>query len=147
MFKIKGIIITAVLTVFSGFLFNTISASGISYTYKKEPLENNKVLSLNETKKIHDNQSALFIDARPKPAYLRKHIANAINVSYRSHEKEKLMNGIAKDENIVVYCYSKRCSQARILQRELIKLGYNHVALFEEGISVWEKSNYPVESK
>jgi len=141
--NIKEILLIILVSVVFAILFNTVSASGVEYIYKPSTVSNNSVLSLYETKKIFDDKRALFIDARPESQYKRDHISGAINVPYNSQKKETLVEGISKDKNIVVYCYSKRCNQARRLASALNKLGFNQVALFEDGIFEWQKAKYP----
>ncbi|NOG44109.1 MAG: rhodanese-like domain-containing protein [Calditrichaeota bacterium] len=143
--KLKEIIFILLISLASAAIFNSVSVSGVSYIYKPQIVKNNSILSLYETKNIFDANEGLFIDARPKSQYKRDHIKGAVNVPYNSSEKENLMRGIEHNQNIIVYCYSKRCNQARRLAKDLEKLGYTQVALFEDGIVEWKKAKYPVE--
>lgn len=133
------------IAVLSAVLFNSLSATGIGFIYKPVQFKHKKMVSLEETKKIFDEKSALFIDARPAVNYKHGHIPGAINVPFNSKDKEKLMADISKDQSIIVYCYSERCNQARLLHASITKLGYTNSALFAGGIMEWTKAKYPVE--
>ena len=143
--KIKEISLVILLSVVTAVLFNSISAKSVDYIFKHPVIKNKSIISLYEAKKIFDEKRALFIDARPEAQYKRDHIPSAINIPYNSNKKEELTSEISKDKNIIVYCFSKRCNQARRLSDALIKIGFKQVALFEEGIIAWQKAKYPVE--
>ena len=143
--NIKEIVFILIISICSAILFNGISSSGVVYLYEPPVVYKKTVLSLFETKRVFDSKEALFIDARPASQYKREYIPNAINVPYNSDNKESLMVGISKEENIIVYCYSKRCRQASRLADALRKMGYTQVALFEDGIIEWQKAKYAVE--
>ncbi len=145
--RIKEMFFILIISVLSAVLFNYVSANSVNYIYKSSVITKDTVLSLTEAKRIYDAKEALFIDARPASQYKRYHILSAISVPYNSKIKEKLMKGISKGQNIIVYCYGKRCNQARRLADSLKKLGYTQVALFEDGIAEWKKANYPMEVK
>jgi rhodanese-related sulfurtransferase len=140
----KEIAIILLLAIISGTVFNSVSASGVEYIYRAPAITNNTIISLYEMKNIVEKKAALVIDARPKSQFTRGHLPGANNVPYNAKNKEELMDGIGFDEAIVVYCYSKRCNQARRLADALKKLGYKRVALFEDGIVEWKKAKYPV---
>ena len=143
--NIKEILFILSLSIGSAVMFQSVSANGVDYIYKPPAVLKNTVLSLNEAKKIFDAKEALFIDARPEPQYKHDHIRSAINVPYNSNQKERLMTGISKEKYIVVYCYSKRCNQARRLEEALKTFGFKQVVLFEDGISEWKKAKYPID--
>ena len=145
--SIKEIGLILLISIVSAVLFNSVSASGVDYIYTPPVITNNTVLSLYEAKKMYDAKEALFIDARPESQYKREHIQSAINVPYNSKDKKELVKSISKEDNIIVYCFSKRCSQARRLGAALKKLGFIHVAVFEDGIVEWKKAKYPLEGK
>jgi rhodanese-related sulfurtransferase len=142
----KEILIILFLAIISGTIFNSVSASGVEYIYQAPTINNNSIISLYEMKSIVEKKAALVIDARPKSQFIRSHLPTASNVPYNANNKKELMTGIGFDEAIVVYCYSKRCNQARRLADALKKLGYKRVALFEDGIVEWKKAKYPVET-
>jgi len=133
------------VAILSAVLFNSFSSQGVEYIYSPDVPGDKKVVSLEEAKKLLDEKEVLFLDARPVSIYKRGHIPGAVSVPYNAPEKEKLMADISKDKNLVVYCYSQRCNQARLLQKRIEKLGYNNTTLFDGGIKEWTKANYPME--
>ena len=144
--KIKEFILILSIAIITAFIYNNLSASGIDYINKKKKFSDDEILTVEQTKEIFDSKTAVFIDARPMFSYSRGHIPGALNVPYSSRTKEQLLKDVEKEENIVVYCYSSRCNQARILATELKKLDYKHVAVFNGGISEWQKAGHPVET-
>lgn len=143
---LKEISIILVLAVVTAFVYNTFASSGVNFLYTEEKLKTGEIVSVERAKLIFDEESAIFIDARPMYSYQRGHIPGAINIPYSSRDKASLMKDISKDENIITYCYSAKCNQARILVRDLKKMGYTNVALFEGGIVEWKKAGYPLTS-
>lgn len=138
-FKILGI------AVLSAVLFNSFSSASVEYIYTPSQDDGKHNVSLEEAKKLYESKEAIFLDARPVPVYHRGHIPGAISVPYNSKEMEKLIADISKDQHIVVYCYSSRCNQARILDKKVRELGYENVSIFEGGIKEWTKVQYPME--
>lgn len=135
------------LALLSAVVFNSFSPNSVDYIYHPLQMKDKKVVTLQEAKKLFDDKKVLFLDARPEPIYKRGHIPGAVNVPYNANDKEKLMTGIAKDKDIVVYCYSSRCNQARILEVRIKELGYDNIAVFDGGIIEWTKAKFPVEKQ
>jgi len=135
------------IALLSAIVFNSFSSNSVDYIYNPPQLENKKIVSLVEAKKLYDAKEVLFLDARPEPIYKRGHIPGALNVPYNSSEKKKLMAEIPLEKDIVVYCYSSRCNQARMLDARIREMGYKNVAVFEGGIVEWTKANFPVEKQ
>jgi rhodanese-related sulfurtransferase len=135
------------IALLSAILFNSFSSSNVEYIYNGVQLEEKRVVSLEEAKKLFDAKEVIFLDARPAPIYKRGHIPGALNVPFNSMEKEKLMSDIKVDQPLVVYCYSARCNQASLLDARIRKLGYKNVAVFSGGIVEWTKAKYPLEKE
>ena len=133
------------VAVLSAIVFNSFSSTSVEYIYEPLHLEDKRTVSLEDAKKLFDAKEVVFLDARPASIYKRGHIPGAISVPYNSMEKEKLMADIPKDQNLIVYCYSAKCSQASILDIRIRKLGYEKIAIFEGGIVEWTKAKYPLE--
>lgn len=127
-------------------VYNSFSIAGVSYIYKQEKVFNGTVISVKQAKDMVEDSDILFIDARSESSYKVAHLPRSLNVPYNSKDLDKLISGISKDQNIVVYCYSKRCNMARMLAAKLSTLEFTHVAVFDDGISEWTKNKLPVES-
>jgi rhodanese-related sulfurtransferase len=142
----KEIAVIFVISIVSAFFYNSYLVAGIPYVYEQEKVADGSVVSLAQAKEMIDNPEIIFIDSRPITSYKVAHLPGAINVPYNSPQVEKLMSDIKKDQSIVIYCYSRRCNMARLLASKLHQMAYTNVAVFDEGISVWQKHKYPVES-
>jgi rhodanese-related sulfurtransferase len=92
---------------------------------------------------------ALFIDSRPAGEYSEMHIPGALNLSLEELGKEgaEKVKNIAKDRQIVVYCGSMSCDLALMVGEKLVSLGFTRVMVFLGGLSTWEKTGYPTETK
>lgn len=67
-----------------------------------------KIVLLDEMKKIWEEKSALIVDARPAPKYFEGHIPGAINIPFA--EMDKHLDKLPQDKNalIVTYCEGRR---------------------------------------
>lgn len=80
---------------------------------------------------------AVFLDARPQPAYLAAHIPGAVpawHLSWRSRPKTTVF---------VVYCASANCDQYRPLVRALLAEGFTRVMVMPAGLKGWVEAGYP----
>lgn len=144
--RIKESALILAFALLSAFMFNNFAVHGIDLIYEHVELKNGTVVSLYESKNIFENKQALFIDARPANFYRSEHIPNAINVPYDAKNKGELLVDISIKENIVVYCFSKKCNQARILAAALKNMGFLNVAVFDDGIQKWKAAGYPLKT-
>jgi rhodanese-related sulfurtransferase len=70
-----------------------------------------------------------------------KHIPGSIHVNPH-HET---FAGLAKDDDIVVYCSNVDCVASRLLIKRLRELGYRRVSHYTGGLIDWEAAGLPLE--
>ncbi len=99
----RGAPINIVYTQKNGELYATLVSV-------KPPLSvpQDKLVVVDEIKKIWEEKKALIVDARPAPKYLEEHIPGAINIPFI--EMDKHLDKLPADKNalIVTYCEGRR---------------------------------------
>ncbi len=96
---------------------------------------------------LFQQEKARFIDARPASEFAETHIPRALNLPPEELEKagaEKIA-GLAKNQEMVVYCNSEDCDFALTVAEKLKSWGFTRVMIFWDGMETWKKSGYPVE--
>lgn len=92
-------------------------------------------------KKIDENDDFVLIDVRNKHEYLSGHIQGAINIPLDSIISNPELEGIKKDDVLVLYCRSGMRSAAA--SEKLVNAGYINV-YSAGGIVNWP---YPLSTK
>ena len=98
------------------------------------------VISVTEAHKL---KSVVFFDAREEEEFKVSHIPGAKYVGYRSFD-EDLLDQIAKDQKIVVYCSIGYRSEK--IGEKLKKLGYSKVYNLYGSIFEWANEGYALEN-
>ncbi|MVZ99686.1 DUF4440 domain-containing protein [Actinomadura sp. LD22] len=90
--------------------------------------------------------TAVAVDALPAPAYDRRHLPSALNLT--AEDAPASAAGVLPDRaaRIVVYSTDTSCTRGPDLAAELKRLGYRNVRLYAEGIEDWVAAGLPVES-
>lgn len=100
-------------------------------------------ISLLESKRAFDNQSAVFLDVRDAGSFSKGHIPGAINIPL--NELEQRYNEIASDQSIITYCtWPDEQSSARAALI-LFEKGYDNVEAIRGGLAAWQQAGYPIE--
>lgn len=96
-----------------------------------------KTLPLNEFETSVEQSNAVLLDVRTWDEYASGHIANAINIDWKSEnfEQQFVELGLDKDHAIAVYCLHAIRSQAAA--ESIISMGYKNVFQLEGGIEPW----------
>jgi rhodanese-related sulfurtransferase len=96
-------------------------------------------LSLQDVRNMHQNGSAIFIDARHSEDFAAGHLDGAISipVDMTDSQRQTAMSNIPKASQIIVYCQSKDCPYARIIASALYADGYENLSWFRGGWQEW----------
>ncbi len=81
------------------------------------------------------NDKVVIIDVRTKEEFDKGHIPNAINIPLESITDTTVIENVAKDKPVALYCRSGR--RATEAGNRLVKAGYKNVMNFG-GISTWK---------
>lgn len=89
-----------------------------------------------------NRNNAVVIDVRPKDAYDKGHVTNAISIPLEELKNNSKKVSKFKGKPIIIYCNSGQTSMSacKVLQ----ELGFETVHNMRGGIMAWERDNYPV---
>ena len=136
-----------------GLGFNLISKNRIPYvTPSKSEMyaeKNIHRITVSEAKNRFDFNKSIFLDARDAEAYKKGTIPGALNLPTGEFAiyYPQMERSLPKDANIVVFCSGVDCLSSYYLAVELIKMDYNNIELFEDGVDGWIKNGCPAENK
>ncbi len=74
-------------------------------------------------------------------AFAAKHIPGSIHFNTVG----EMLEGLAKDEDIVVYCSNPQCLASLAAYRRLVDHGYTNVRRYAGGLIDWEDAGLPLE--
>ena len=106
-------------------------------------------IALKESKRMFDEGSAVFLDARSSADYRDSHIQGArdlplVSLVQNRDSADKIIPD--KTARYIVYCDGEGCDLSVELAKELVSLGYAKVEILGEGYPGWAKAGYPVQS-
>lgn len=133
-----------------GLGFNLISKNRIPYVAqsKSEQYAEKSIrrITLSEAKKRFDLNQSIFLDARDAEAHKKGTIPGALSLPIGEFAVyyPQMERSLPKDANIVVFCTGVDCKAGYYLTVELIKMDYNNIELFEDGIDGWIKNSFPL---
>ena len=82
-----------------------------------------------------------FVDARPPPSYVERHIAGAVNVPF--YDAAPWIDQLPKDTWLISYCGCPH-AESGSLAGQLLDKGFTKVTVLDEGYYVgWEYRGYP----
>jgi rhodanese-related sulfurtransferase len=104
-------------------------------------------ISLDEAAAKFQSPGILIIDARDSADYDAGHIKGAVNLpfDYMDDYWNKVMAGVDKKREIVIYCSGEECELSLMLGREMAGRGYSRISIFYGGWREWERAKLPIE--
>lgn len=92
---------------------------------------------------LDEGRRMVIIDARPASDWIHSHIPGSISMPHYQMDR---VGDLPKDGTwILAYCACPHHASGIVVD-ELKKKGFKNVAILDEGILVWQKRGYPVES-
>ncbi len=153
----KYIASIAICSIFISFLYNYISPKGINIFPQKSILESeiekpggnkkNKIniVTVEIAKKLFDENSAVFIDARDPWEFSEGHIFNAVNIPEFSFSPYMpIVKSLDKNAAYTIYCSSSDCELSRRLASRLKDSGFTNLVVFSDGWESWLNARYPI---
>jgi len=106
-----------------------------------------RLIMLISQKKIYDQGSTVFIDARSEESYRDGHIKGAIAfpVGKFNNRIDNFLSHYPIDQPIVTYCSGRSCEDSHRLAQMLMDSGYEQVSVMIDGYPGWEARGFPVE--
>ncbi|MFB4300375.1 nuclear transport factor 2 family protein [Actinomadura sp. NTSP31] len=86
-----------------------------------------------------------IVDALPAPAYERRHLPTAINLTAEDAPAKAATLLPDRTAPIVIYSTDPTCTRAPDLANALTTLGYQNLRLYTEGIEAWSTAALPLE--
>jgi rhodanese-related sulfurtransferase len=160
-----GVMLTAIISFAAGLLINRFSAEPLPILYQTPEqrfdaeltslvvappfaLAPAPTIGLTEFRSAVQSRSALILDARPSPFFVRGHVPGAFNLERDdfAHDYRRL-SGVLKnagDKPIMVYCSGGACHDSRLVANALVTLGFSNVRVFTGGWEEWSATGLPV---
>jgi len=92
-------------------------------------------------KEINKANKILVFNILDENLYNDCHITGSENVLFENIESR--VNGLDKNQEIVVYCSNYRCTASGMAAKILENLGFKNVFAYEAGMAEWYQSNLP----
>jgi rhodanese-related sulfurtransferase len=157
--NIKYILILVMSSVLMGFIYNSVSPSGISLIYSEKEYKSYNDVSNGASESVNSpllidldkavdffSNNTVFIDARDQWDFAESHIKNALNIpEYKFDPRDKILESMNKSASYVIYCGGDDCDISKRLADELSKLGFKNLYVYEGGFKQWQELNLPVE--
>ena len=115
---------------------------------RQEQFQGVKTVNLAQAYALFQQGQALFIDARPAEEFNELHVPKSLNITPDRVETgvpEKVA-GLAKDQEIVVYCGQVSCDLALKVAEKLQALGFTRVTAYIGGFRAWDEAGYPADT-
>ena len=107
-----------------------------------------KTVNLAQAYAMFQQGQALFVDARPADEFNELHVPKSLNIPPDMAEAglPEKMAGLAKDQEIVVYCGQVSCDLALKVAEKLQALGFTRVTAYIGGFRAWDEAGYPADT-
>jgi rhodanese-related sulfurtransferase len=103
------------------------------------------VIPLDEARRMFEEGEAVFLDARPGPAYEAGHIQGALSLPWESFDErlEKIMPDLREEMTLITYCDGQSCSLSHDLATALIEMGFVKARVLVNGWTAWQENGLP----
>ncbi|MBW2042891.1 MAG: rhodanese-like domain-containing protein [Deltaproteobacteria bacterium] len=104
------------------------------------------VVGLEEARKLHETQKAIFVDARSESLYREGHIQGALNIPWQEVDRYfvEVMERLDPEKTIITYCDGETCELSHELALFLQEMGFQSVRVLVNGWTVWKEAGLPV---
>jgi rhodanese-related sulfurtransferase len=104
-------------------------------------------ISLEEAQRHFEQGTAIFVDARPMPAFAAGHIRGALHLDPQEFDEwsSRVFSEVPADALIISYCDGAQCTLSHELAEKLIWLGYQKVMVIKDGWGRWQSRQLPVD--
>jgi len=135
------------LSLLFGISSNLSNPHGIPLIPKSLSLEPIPTVTILQSFEKYKEGKALFIDARPSNFFKQKHIKGALNIPLALFDIAYLIELGEGDREKEIIIYGKTLSRLYDEQvaEKLILRGHTNTKILQGGLSIWEKSGYPLE--
>jgi rhodanese-related sulfurtransferase len=105
-------------------------------------------VTTDELKKMIDaKQDFVLADALSPIEFAEERIAGSVNMPFTALKSGKAKLPADHKKKIVFYCKGPKCTKSAKAAAQAQKMGYNNLAIYNEGLPEWVKRGYPTEAK
>jgi rhodanese-related sulfurtransferase len=81
--------------------------------------------------------------------YRAMHIPGSLNLpcSPRLYRSEDALQGLDRDDEIVIYCSNEACYASIVVYYLLVQRGYKNVSRYAGGLEDWYDAGYPLDGE
>ena len=113
--------------------------------YHQQTTDGYSLIDTEGLKKMLDTNAVMtVIDARNPEEYQEVHIKGAINVPVKQWDAAANRLPADKSARIVFYCNGIKCGKSKKAAQKALKLGFDNVFVYAEGMPVWEEKGMPI---
>lgn len=94
--------------------------------------------------KLDVKEEFVLVDARTAEEYEQSHIPGAENINEKNFDCEALKLPVKKNIPFIIYCNGVKCGKSGKIALKIGALGYTNIAIYREGIPVWEEHSLPL---
>jgi adenylate cyclase len=99
-----------------------------------------------QAKVLHD-RGVKFVDVRAAKGFAKGHVPRAFNLDVGTElSRDSLSRIVGKDEEFVLSCHGKTCSDSAYASAKAVLWGFKRVYYFAAGFPAWKEAGYPVET-
>jgi len=104
-------------------------------------------LPLAEVIEVQEKKQALLLDARSADEFNAGHIPGSRSLPYYEMDAKEAaaLNGVKKEDPLVIYCEGVGCELSFFLGRELQGQGFMNIRIFYGGYPEWRQAGLPIE--
>jgi rhodanese-related sulfurtransferase len=88
-----------------------------------------------------ENQEFVILDVRTDGEFKSGHIADSMNIDYKSPDFKDKVGKLDKDKTYLTYCRSGRRSTGA--SNTMKELGFENIIMIEGGMIAWEDADLP----
>lgn len=131
------------LSAFLGCLHHAVAADRPLFAAPRNPAyERLELLSLQQTRAAWSRPGAIFIDVRPREAYLKATLPRAVSLPLHTAMDETTLALLTSASEVVLFCSSRLCNASKEAAVALQERGLLSVKVFPGGLQEWKEAGY-----
>lgn len=107
------------------------------------------VIVLQQARHFFEQESVLFLDARPENQYAQGHIRGALSLPWQDVDRYfmEMIDLLEEQKRIVTYCDGESCDLSHELALFLKDMGFENVRVLVNGWTAWQQAGLPSEGE
>lgn len=131
------------LSAFVGCLHHAVIAERPLFAAPRNPAyERLELLTLGEARAAWSRPGAVFVDVRPRQAYLKATLPGAVSLPLHTALDDTTVALLASASEVVLFCSSRLCNASKESAVTLQERGLLSVTVFPGGLLEWKQAGY-----